>query len=129
MKKIRIASALALGLALLCTPQVFATVTVTAATGGTNLSADKAQNATSPAFTTLGNIVIAENVTSDFAIGTGVTLVLTAPSGWRFNAGVGSVSFQNSRDITTASISVTNSTITVTLTVNGTGKSDTLTIS
>src|SRR5439155_26036026 len=36
-------------------------VAVTPATGGTNLSADKAANATSPQYTTLGNIVIAES--------------------------------------------------------------------
>src|SRR5205085_12026630 len=36
-------------------------VTVTPASGGANLSADKAANATSPQYTTLGNIVIAES--------------------------------------------------------------------
>src|SRR5205085_2594375 len=35
-------------------------VTVTQATGGTNLSADKAANATSPQYTTVGDIVITE---------------------------------------------------------------------
>src|SRR5205085_4711763 len=54
---------------------------------------------------------------------------LTAPDGWRFNAGVGSVTFQGSRDITAASIAVTASNLTVTLSVGGVIKSDILTIS
>src|SRR6266404_466861 len=106
MKKIRIASALALGLALLCTPKAFATVTVTAATGGSSISADLATNGAASAFTTLGNIVIAESGSAkgDFAVGSNQTLILTAPSGWRFNPGAGSVSFMAGKDITAASI-------------------------
>ena len=73
------------GLAVCAANVTQAAVTVTAATGGTNISADKAQNATAPAFTTLGNIVILEGANGDFATGTGVTLILTAPSGWRFS--------------------------------------------
>src|SRR5882724_39133 len=92
-------------------------VSVTAVSGGSNISADTAQDATSPAFTTLGNIVIAETATADFAIGTNVTLVLTAPSGWRFRAGTGSIKIAKNRDITSARISVSASNITVTLTV------------
>ena len=37
-----------------------ATVTITKAPGGTSISADKAENAIMPAYTTLGSIVIAE---------------------------------------------------------------------
>src|SRR6266404_1378155 len=104
-------------------------VTVTAASGGSNISADTAQDATSPAFTTLGNIVIAENATGDFSIGTNVTLILTAPSGWRFKAGTGSVKFARNRDMTSARISVSASNITVTLTVAGTSETNSVTIS
>ena len=43
----------------------YGNVTVTPASGGTNLSADKAANATLPAWTTLGNIVIAEVANDD----------------------------------------------------------------
>src|SRR5882724_869233 len=104
-------------------------VSVTAASGGSNISADTAQNGTSPAFTTLGNIVIAENATGDFSIGTNVTLILTAPSGWRFKAGTGSVKFARNRDMTSARISVSASNITVTLTVAGTSETNSVTIS
>src|SRR5947209_7080852 len=109
MKRTAIACALALGLGVLCVPLgALANVIVTAANGGANLSADKAQNAASPAFTALNNIVITEGATNDFSDTAGATntLVLTAPSGWRFNAGVGSVSAQNSRNIGAQSISV-----------------------
>src|SRR5690349_6686126 len=80
-------------------------VTVTAGSGGTGISADTAQNGAAPGFTTLGNIAIAEPSSSkgDFALGTNVTLILSAPSGWRFNPGVGSVSVTSGRDLTNAS--------------------------
>src|SRR5262249_27903175 len=74
---------LALGLVLLGTAGAQGAVSITAATGGTNISADTAQNAASPSFTTLGNIVITEAVANDFSASG--TLILTLPSGWRFN--------------------------------------------
>ena len=103
-------------------------VNITAASGGTDISADVAQNGSLPKFTTLGNIVIEESAPSDFAVGTDVTLILTAPSGWRFSAGAGSASFARGRDVHSARISVSASTITVTLRVDGTSKIDTVTI-
>ena len=121
----------ALGLFFCGVSAALAAVTVTPASGGTGISADKAANATSPAYTTLGNIVIAENANTDFAPNqTNRTLILTAPSGWQFNAGVGSVSFTKNRDITAASVVVTASAATVTLsTDSNANRSDTLTIS
>src|SRR5207247_7812837 len=106
-------------------------VIVTPASGGTTLSADKAADAASPQYTTLGNIAIAESGSAkgDFATGTNKTLILTAPSGWAFNPGAGSVSFTSGKDITAASVAVTSTTITVTLSVGGTASLDTLTIS
>jgi len=116
-------------------------VGVTAATGGTNISADKAANATAPAFTPLGNIVVSEGAAgganTDFADTAGVfkTLILSAPSGWTFNAGQGSVSAQGGRDIVASppadapTISITSSTITVSFKVSGTTKTDILTVS
>jgi phosphotransferase system IIA component len=113
-------------------------VSVTAPLGGVNVSADKAANAASPAFTALGNIVITEGATTDFADTASAfkTLILTAPSGWTFNPGVGSASgATGSRDIVTSppangpQISVSSSTITVSFQVSGTTKTDTLTIS
>src|SRR5204863_4075774 len=94
------------------------------------ISADKALNSTNgAAFSALSNIVITEGAASDFGAGANQTLILTLPSGWRFNAGVGTVSFTSSRNVTAATISVTASNATVTLSVNGTSALDTLTIS
>src|SRR5436190_8652500 len=121
---------LMLGLIAFSSPKLWANVTVTSATGGTNISADKALNSTNgAAFSALSNIVITEGAASDFGAGANQTLILTLPSGWRFNAGVGTVSFTSSRNVTAATISVTASNATVTLSVNGTSALDTLTIS
>src|SRR5678815_4442758 len=122
---------LRLGLLLMaaCTSQLLADVTITSPTGGNNLSADKALNSTNgAAFTALGNIVIAEGVNTDFANGNNVTLILTIADGFRFNPGVGTVSFTSGRNISAASLTVTASTVTVTFTVSGTPSLDTLTI-
>ena len=131
MRKTVFAFILICGLALLCPPQALANVTVTAATGGTNISADKAQNASAPAFTTLGNIVISENANGDFALGTGITLILTAPAGWRFNSPgsvTTTVSASGTPDVVVNSVTVTASTITLNLTVIDNKRGDTLTI-
>src|SRR3974377_1375251 len=122
-------SALGVALGSLCL-QALGDVTITQPTGGNNIPADKAVNSTNGAgYTSLGSIVITEGSTIDFATGAGKTIVFSMPSGWQLNAGVGSVSFQGSRDITAASISVTTSNFTITLTVGGGTKFDTLTIS
>src|SRR6266404_187351 len=105
-------------------------VIITEPVGGNDISADKSLNSTNgAAFTALGNIVLTEGATTDFAVGNNKTFILTLPSGWQFNSGVGSVSFTGSRDITTASISVGTSSLTVTFSVSGTTKFDVLTIS
>src|SRR5262245_21211857 len=117
------------GLALCAANVAQAAVTVTSPFGGNNISADKALNSTNgAAFTALGNIVITEGVNTDFADGNNVTLILTPPDGWRFNAGVGTVSFTSGRNISAASISVETNTVTVTFTVSGTPSLDTLTV-
>src|SRR5882724_5483410 len=118
------------GALCLCANRVLGDVTVTEPLGGNDISADKSLNSTSGAgFTALGSIVLAETMTSDFAAGNNKTFILTLPYGWQFKPGVGTVSFTGSRDITAASISVGSSDLTVTLSVSGTGKFDTLTIS
>src|SRR6266581_3052907 len=105
-------------------------VIITEPVGGNDVSADKCFNSTNgAAFTALGNIVLTEAVTTDFAVGNNKTFILTLPSGWQFNSGVGSVSFTGSRDITAASISVGTYDLTVTFSVSGTTKFDALTIS
>ena len=58
-------------------------VTVTPASGGVSISADTAANATSPSWTTLGTITIAESGNNRGAIGSG-TLVLKVPDGFEF---------------------------------------------
>lgn len=105
--------------------QTYANVTVTPASGGGSLCASS--------YTTLGDIVILEGANGDIAGSqTNVTLILTAPSGYQFNPGVGSVSFTgtspSSANLTAISISVVAATITVTLSSNGTNKQDQITI-
>lgn len=120
-----------LGMGGILVPAAFASVTVIPATGGINISADKAANAVNPAYTALVDIQISEGAgtNGDFSVGTNKTLILTAPSGWQFNPTVGSVSFMAGRNISAASLSVTSPIITATLTVGNTNKADTLIIS
>lgn len=100
-----------------------AVVTVTPAPNGSCLN-------TSPgAYLAIGDIVITENSNNDFAVQTNTTLILSAPAGFQFNPGVGSVSYISGRNFTAASITVTATTITVTISVNNTNRSDALTIS
>ena len=122
---------LAFGLALLCCLDLFADVSITEPPGGNGIPTDKSFNSTNGAeFTALGDIVLIEQAANDFAEGPDQTFILTLPDGWRFNTAAGpSVSFTGSRDITAASISVTASDFTVTLSVGGATKLDTLTIS
>src|SRR5215831_7832485 len=78
--------------------RLLADVQVTEPVGGESVSADKAINSTNGAgFVAVGDIVLTEAATSDFSPGANLTFILSAPDGWRFNAGVGSVSFQGSR--------------------------------
>src|SRR4051812_37536017 len=96
-----------------------ASLTITAATGGAAISADK----TGGAWTTLGAITFAEvgGAKSEFQAGTGVTLVFKAPAGFEFNTGatLGVVNLGGGqRDMSAASGVVTDSsTLTVTITV------------
>src|ERR1051325_6065212 len=129
MNKTALRLGLVLGLIAFNSSQLLASVTITSPTGGNNMSADKALNSTNgAAFTALGNIVITEGATADFANGTGQTLILTVPGGYQFNPGVGTVTFTTGRNISAATISVTASTATVTFTVSGTAALDVLTI-
>src|SRR6266567_6882925 len=129
MNKTALRLGLFLGLMAFSSPQLLANVVITSPTGGNNIPADKALNSTNgAAVTALGNIVITEGVNTDFANGTGQTLILTPPDGWRFNAGVGTVSFTSARNISAASISVETNTATVTFSVSGTPSLDALTI-
>jgi|GEM_PF-1173713 len=81
------------------------------------------------AYQTLGDIVIDESLDVDFSIGTNITLILTCPANFEFQAGVGTVSYTSNRNITAATIVVTSTTITVTYSVDAVNKADVLTIS
>src|SRR6266480_2333075 len=134
MKKRLAMLLVASGLAVCAANVTQAAVTVTPATGGTNISSDKAQNSAAPAFTTLGNIVILEGANGDFASGSSRTLILTASSGWRFNAGTGTatgakISGSGGNELTVNSTTVTASNITVNFDVGGTAQINSLTIS
>src|SRR5437763_5300396 len=95
----------------------YAAVTITSATGGTNILADKAANATSPAWTALGPMVIREGNKFDFSSGSNLTLVLKAPAGFEFNTSAPpNITFTAGVDISAASVAISNTTtITVTL--------------
>jgi Bacterial Ig domain len=107
-----------------------ATISITAASGGSAMSADTAGIGGSGAWTTLGPITIIEGKNSDISAGSGVTLILKAPSGFEFNpASTPSISFASGQDITSANVAVTDpSTLTITLNVSGTSGADTLII-
>ena len=104
-------------------------VSVTPASGGGSISADTAADALTPAWTSLGSIVIAEPSGSKGDIGGG-TLILQAPASFEFNTtSVPSITFTAGRNITAASIAVSGpTTLTVTLTVAGSNATDTITI-
>ena len=72
--------------------------------------------------------MITEVASTDFDLGNNQTLILTVPDGWQFNPGVGTVTFTGSRNITSATLSVTTSTLTITFSVSGTDKLDVMTI-
>jgi hypothetical protein len=98
--------------------------------GGTNISADKAANASSPAYTTLGNLVIKGSADNDFPKNlSGKTFTINAPSGWEFNTSATiSISLATSK-ITSSSIGITTSTITVTISTSGSNAKDQVTLS
>src|SRR5262245_20662229 len=129
----RIVAITALGFVLLGVTGARGAVSITAATGGTTISADTAQNAAAPSFTSLGNIVIIEGAASDFS-GLG-TLILTAPDGWRFNTS-GPVTATGAKDsgpggneLIAIVNSLTTSRLTIDLIVGGTAQINRLTIS
>src|SRR5215471_7050230 len=103
--------------ALIFVANAEASVVITPASGGGAISADTAANGTSPAWTTLGPITIAEGKKQDLGnkVNKG-TLILKVPDGFEFNtASTPSISFVHGADVTSASVAVTNaSTLTIT---------------
>ncbi len=98
----------------------YAAVTVTPASGGTSICSSKAVGGTAPGYTTLGAITITEGNTADiFGPGTDV-VVLTAPAGWQFNpASPVTFGFITGSNVYTITGSVTSTTLTVNISVNG----------
>lgn len=107
-----------LSLALVCPQPADANVSITAASGGTGIPADRAANAPAPAWTSLGTLTVAETGNNYDDLGGG-TLVLKAPDGFEFNTNVTpNATFTSGRDITAVSVEVTDSTtLTITITV------------
>ncbi len=64
-----------------------AAITVTPGGGGINICGNLAADGSTPAYTTLGRITIAEGLPGDLTNGFPKTLVLDAPAGWSFNTG------------------------------------------
>lgn len=78
----------------------------------------------------LGNIVINEGSASHFATGAGQTLVLAAPTGFEFEAGVGNAPVPNGSDLTgSPTMVVATNQITVTYDVSAEANVNTLTLS
>jgi len=81
-------------------------------------------------YNALGDIVITEGANGDFSPGTNVTLILTVPNNFEFQANTGNVTFASGSNISAATItSRTSSTITITYSSSQTNKKDTMTIS
>lgn len=122
MKRFLLLTACCLGLA---SYNADAFITVTAASGGTNICSNLAVGGSNPAFTTLGNIVVTEGANTDISNGAH-TLVLSAPAGWQFNtASPPTVTFTPGRNITAASIAgMTTTTLSVNVTAAGTTQLD-----
>ncbi|MBL0340998.1 MAG: hypothetical protein IPP71_08780 [Bacteroidetes bacterium] len=89
-----------------------ANIVVAPATGGNCL-----QLAPAGAYTVLSNISITESNVNDFAIQGGTTFILSAPAGFEFKPGVGSMSFNSGNDISSLSLLVTTTSLTVTMNV------------
>jgi hypothetical protein len=101
-----------------------AAVTITTATGGTNICANTAASGSAPSFTMLGNIVVTEGLAGDFAFGAD-QLTISAPAGWEFSMTLTpTISTSGGADILSASVGVTSTTINVSVNVGSTTSLD-----
>src|SRR5690242_21783752 len=118
-------------LALLMAASTEASVVITPASGGGAISANSAANGSSPAWTTLGPITIAEDKKQDLVHKVNnETLILKAPDGFEFNTALTpSISFDDGADVTDASVALTDSTtLTITYSASNQKLLDTLII-
>ncbi len=102
-----------------------AAITVTPGTGGTNICSSRAQDGSTPAFNTLGNIVFSEGLGNDITTGPH-SLVLSTPTGWVFNTAAAiTFNFLPGRNITAITLGgITATTMTINVTTSGTSMTD-----
>ncbi|GAA4470127.1 hypothetical protein GCM10023093_30730 [Nemorincola caseinilytica] len=103
-------------------------VSITSGTGGGNICSNKAVTGVAPAFTNLGPIVITEGLNTDLSVGTN-TLVLYPPAGWQFSTTLPSLTYITGSNISGVSGTITNTALTVNVTVTSTVGADQFTIS
>jgi hypothetical protein len=118
-------------LALLIAFSAEAAVVITPASGGGAISANSAANGSSPAWTTLGPITIAEGKKQDFGSKVDhATLILKAPDGFQFNTALApSISFVRDADVTAANVALSDaSTLTITYSTSAQKELDTIVI-
>jgi hypothetical protein len=106
-----------------------AAITVTAATGGTNICSDLSATGATPAFKTLGNIVLTEGFPGDMT--NGVHFVTIAPpAGWSFGTTAPGLTFTAGRNVTSVNlISITAASLIFLINVGGATLTDAVTIS
>jgi len=96
-----------------------AQVSITQATGGQNISVDKAVGGSSEGYTDIGTFTIEDQAAGEFAPGTDRKIYLVpSQAHWQINPSVGTINFGGT-NITAASILVENNVITITYTVVG----------
>lgn len=132
-KKHMLCKAFALAVFVFSFNSISANVIITQASNGINLCSVSAANGSSPSWTTLDDILITEALNDDFPKNSSnETITISAPAGWSFNTGIGSVAADGGGDISSISISVTSTTAVITWsTPNGGGdnSSDIITVS
>jgi len=106
---------------LLSVSTLFSQVTITQANNGTGIPGALAQNGVTPGYTILNQFSIDATTADDFtSSGQARTLIFKTPTNWRFKPNVGTLTV--SAELTSTSLSVTDTTITVTYRrVNKTG--------
>jgi hypothetical protein len=100
----------------------YANVTVTPASGGTNICSTVATSST-----TLGTITIAEGASTDFPTGSS-SITLAPPTGWQFVVSLPSVSASGG-DVSIGIVSITSGSLTINFSASGTSNFDIVTIS
>ncbi len=107
-----------------------AAITVTPASGGTNICANLAVGGATPGWTSLGTITVSENNNNDISTGFPRTLVITAPAGWQFNtAAAPTLNFTAGRNIIFVNSGGFSATaLTINVFINNTNQQDAITI-